>query len=161
MEIVSAIRNKGITGDCAICGSKSVYIYDTDKDEDVGIMFDELISIYSPASLLSSDYPQKDTGLLKRELINNWRIFSSDDEADIYRIITAICKEKYKYEKELFEQPVGIAQLYDQDYLQTHSLLTTNLWTEFVDALKTKNRYHTHYIDLDLLERFCSYIRSY
>ena len=160
MEIVSAIRNKGIIGDCTLCASKSVYIYDTDKDEDVGIMFDELISIYSPISLLSCDYPRKDTDLLQRELINNWRIFNSNDEADIFRIITSICREKYQYEKELFEQPVGIAQLYDQDYLQKHSLLTTNSWIEFVDALKTKNRYHTHYIDLDLLERFCSYIRK-
>lgn len=41
-----------------------------------------------------------------------------------------------------------------------HSLLTTNSWEDFVDALKTKNRFHTHYINLELLERFCSYIRK-
>lgn len=41
-----------------------------------------------------------------------------------------------------------------------HSLLTTNSWDDFVNAIKTKNRFHTHYVDLDLLERFCSYIRK-
>ena len=159
-EVISVIRNKAEIGDCPLCKCKSVHIYDTDKYEDLSMMFDDLISIYTPVSLLPDSYPKSETCLLKGELINNWKIFNKKSEADVYNIITAICKEKYEYNAELFDQPVGIPELYDQEYLLNHSLLTTNSWDDFVEALKTKNRFHTHYINLDLLERFCSYIRK-
>ena len=63
-------------------------------------MFDELISIYTPVSLLPNSYPKSDTRLLKSELINNWNIFNKKSESDVYNIITAICKEKYEYNAE-------------------------------------------------------------
>lgn len=149
-EVISVIRNKAEIGDCPLCKSKNVHIYDTDrtdKYEDLSMMFDELLSIYTPISLLPDSYPKSDTRLLKSELINNWNIFNKKTESDVYNIITAICKEKYEYNAELFDQPVGIQELYDQEYLSKHSLLTTNSWDDFVKALKTKNRFHTHYVD--------------
>ena len=79
-------------------------------------------------------YPKSDTRLLKSDLINNWNIFNKKSESDVYNIITAICKEKYEYNPELFDQPVGIQELYDQEYLSQHSLLTTNSWDDFVEA---------------------------
>ncbi|MCM1181402.1 MAG: RES family NAD+ phosphorylase [Clostridium sp.] len=160
MEIISVIRSKAEIGECSLCKSKNVHIYDTDQYEDLSIQFDELLSIYTPVSLLPVSYPKADTHLIKSELKNNWNIFNEKSESDIYSIITAICKEKYEYNKELFDQPVGIQELYDHNYLMEHSLLTTNSWDDFVNALKAKNRFHTHYVDLSLLERFCSYIRK-
>lgn len=159
-EVISVIRNKAIIGDCPLCKCKNIHIYDTDKYEDLSMMFDELISIYTPISLLPSSYPKSDARLLKSELNNNWNIFNKKTDSEIYEIIKVICKEKYEYNAELFDQPVGIQELYDKEYLSEHSLLTTNSWDDFVLALKTKNRFHTHYIDLNLLERFCSYIRK-
>lgn len=140
----------------AHCVKVKVYIYMML----ISMMFDELISIYTPTSLLPASYPKWETRLLKSELITNWNIFNKKNEADVYNIIAAICKEKYEYDAELFDQPVGIQELYDQEYLSKHSLLTTNSWDDFVKALKEKNRFHTHYVDLGLLERFCSYIRK-
>lgn len=159
-EVISVIRSKRIKGDCLQCHCKNVYIYDTEKYEELNMMFDEFLSIYTPMSLLPDSFPKEDICLLDSELADNWNIFNSAHEKDVYNIITAICKEKYKYNKELFTQPVGIQELYDDKYMLTHSLLTTNSWDDFVKALKTKNRYHTHYINLNLLERFCSYIRK-
>lgn len=161
-EVISIIQSKGVVGECPLCKCKNVYIYDTDKceEEELSIMFDELISIYTPVSQLLESYPKSDTRLLKSELLNNWNIFNKKKELEIYNIITAICKEKYHYNPEIFDQPIGIQELYDQKYLADHSLLTTNSWADFVEALKTKNRFHTHYIDLKLLEKFCSYIRK-
>ncbi len=159
-EVISVIRNIAEVGECPLCKSKNVNIYDTNKYDDLSMMFDELISIYTPISLLPKSYPKSNTHLLKNELIYNWNIFNKKSESEVYDIITAICKDKYDYNSEVFDQPVGIQELYDREYLMKHSLLTTNSWTDFVDALKTKNRFHTHYIDLDLLERFCSYIRK-
>lgn len=40
-------------------------------------------------------------------------------------------------------------------------MLTTNSWDDFVIALKTKNRFHTHSINLELFSTFCSYIRKH
>ncbi len=159
-EVISVIKSKAKIGNCPLCKRKNVHIYDTDIDDDLSGWFDELVNIYTPVSLLPDSYPKSDTKLLKSELINNWNIFNKKSEAEVYNILSAICKEKYQYESELFDQPVGIKQLYDTDYLLEHSLLTTNSWDDFVDALKTKNRFHTHFIDLELMERFCSYIRK-
>ena len=160
MEVISVIRNQIEIGECPICHSRNVHLYDTDKHEELGILFDEFLSIYTPISQLPSSYPKSETQLLKSELKKNWSIFNNRSDSDVYNIITALCKEKYEYNEELFDQPVGIQELYDQDYLTEHSLLTTNSWKDFVNALKTKNRFHTHYINLNLLERFCSYIRK-
>lgn len=159
-EIISVIRSKEIIGDCPLCKSKGVYVYDTDLYEELSMMFDEFLGIYTPTSLLPDSYPKSDIRLLKSELINNWSIFSEENEVAVYDIITSLCKEKVQNNYELFTQPVGIAELYDDIYLGKHSLLGTRSWDDFVEMLKTKNRFHTHYIDLKLLERFCSYVRK-
>ena len=86
-EVISVIRNKAEIGDCPLCKCKNVHIYDTDKYEDLSMMFDELISIYTPVSLLPDSYPKSDTRLLKTELINNWNIFNKKSEADVYNIL--------------------------------------------------------------------------
>lgn len=159
-EVISIIRSKKEIGSCPQCKSKNVYIYDTNKYDDLNILFDDFLSIYTPSSQLPDSYPNSETFLLKDELIENWNIFNNKSKSEVYNIITSICKEKYQYNAELFDQPVGIQELYDKEYLSNHSLLTTNSWDDFVEALETKNRFHTHYINLDLLERYCSYIRK-
>ena len=159
-EVIGVIQSKNVIGECPLCKSKKVCIYDTDLYEDLTSMFEEMVGMYTPISMLPDSYPRSDTRMLKSELIHNWSIFQNKTEAEAYDIITAICKEKYEENEALFDQPVGIWELYDQEYLSGHSLLTTNSWNDFVEALKTRNRFHTHYIDLDLLERYCSYIRK-
>lgn len=159
-EIISVIRSKSRIGDCPKCGNKNVHLYDTDRYDDLSILFDDFLGIYTPVSMLSDDYPKAETGLLKSELLHKWNIFNGLSEKDVYEILVAICKEKYEGDAELFDQPVGIQELYNKKYLANHSLLSTNSWNDFVEALKTSNRYHTHFLDLNLLETFCSYIRK-
>ena len=89
-EVISIIRNKAKIGDCPLCKCKNVHIYDTDKYEDLSMMFDELISIYTPISLLPDLYPKSDTRLLKTELINNSNLYNKKRQSDIYNIISAI-----------------------------------------------------------------------
>lgn len=160
LEVISVIQNLEEIGECPICHSRNVHIYDTDKNDELSGMFDELISIYTPVSMLSGTYPKSETKLLKSELASSWNIFNNRCDSDIYNIVTAICKDKYELSSEIFDQPVGIQELFDDDYISEHSLLTTNSWIDFVEALKTKNRFHTHFINLKLLEKFCSYIRK-
>lgn len=159
VEIISKIRNKGWLGNCSLCNNKNVYVYDTDRDDELTMMFEELISIYTPVSLLPKSFPRSETKLLKNELLNNWRIFNNKTETEVYRFMVSVCKDKYCENHELFDYPVGIVELYDKEYLSEHSLLTTNSWDDFVDALIRKNRFHTHFINSDLFRRFCTYIR--
>lgn len=159
-EVISIIQNLGEDGNCTICGSKNIKIYDTNSHDELAIIFEELIGIYTPIELLPKDFPKAETRLLKNELLKNWRIFRNRTESDVYKIITGICTEKYAYSPELFDNSVALQELYIETELQKHSLLKTNSWDDFVQALKTKNRFHTHFLNLELLQKFCSYIRK-
>lgn len=159
-ELKPIIEGLGEKGDCQICGGSNVYIYDTHEHSELIGYFDELISIYTPAQSLPSVFPKAEIRLLKDELLANWSIFNKLDATDVYKIITSICDDKYQEIPELFDSPVGIAELYNQEFLREHSLLKTNSWEKFVTALKKQNRFHTNHINLEILERFCSYIRK-
>lgn len=159
MEIRAVIRGLGQLGNCPFCNSINSFIYNTEENTALVEYFDELLNIYTPAALLPPDFPKEELNLLKNELVYNWSIFNLDPQ-NVYRIITNICCDKYRETKDLFDLPVGIAEMYDIEYLKIHSLLTTNRWEDFVNAVKTQNRFHTKYINTEILERYCSYIRK-
>lgn len=161
-ELKPIIESLGQIGNCSICDNSNVYIYNTDNNSELIGYFDEFISIYTPVHLLPPNFPKAEMRLLQDELLINWNIFNKNklNTAKVYKIITGICSEKYQETPELFDYPVGIAQLYDLEYLDEHSLLKTNSWEYFVTALKTQNRFHTNHINLEILKRFCSYIRK-
>ncbi|MFZ5969408.1 MAG: RES family NAD+ phosphorylase [Bacillota bacterium] len=159
-ELKAIIERLGQIGNCQICGGSNVYIYNTDKNTDLVEYFDEFISIYTPTQSLPLEFPKAEMRLLKDELFTNWNIFNKLNATNIYKIITSICSEKYQQIPEHFDYPVGIAEFYSPEYLNEHSLLRTNSWENFVTALKTQNRFHTNLINLEILERFCSYIRK-
>ncbi|MBV1758091.1 MAG: RES family NAD+ phosphorylase [Dethiosulfatibacter sp.] len=159
-EIIPIIHECDEIGECQICHSKDVYIYNTDKHDELTNLFEDFISIFTPAVLLPDNFPKSEIKMLKSELFSNWNIFNQRTESEIYSIVTEICKERYDYNPEIFNNPVGLKELYEADYLEEHSLLTTKTWEGFVESLKSKNRFHTHYINLQLLDKFCSYIRK-
>ncbi|MHB8065528.1 MAG: RES family NAD+ phosphorylase [Ruminiclostridium sp.] len=159
-ELIGAIERLGQKGTCQLCGLSNVYIYDTEKNSQLSELFDEFISIYTTANLLPAEYPKAEMNQLKYELLYKWNIFNNIDAKNIYKIITCTCHEKYQQSPELFDNSVGIAEFYDEDYLRKNSLLRTNNWDNFVKSVKTQNRFHTNLINLDILERFCSFIRK-
>jgi hypothetical protein len=159
-EIKPIIDSIGVTGLCPTCGANNVHLYDTDKNIELTELFEDLISIYTPVSLLPSYYPKSEVGLLKDELLNKWNIFNNLNASKVYSIVTSICKEKYEETPQPFDSPVGISELYDQEYISDHSLLKTNSWEDFTISLKSVNRFHTNFINLEILEKFCSYIRK-
>ncbi|WP_178023487.1 RES family NAD+ phosphorylase [uncultured Paenibacillus sp.] len=117
--------------------------------------------IYTPESTLPHDFPAEEKKLLVTELIDRWHIFNDRlSSTDVYRIIRAICAEKYTSMPSLFDAPIGIAELNDTDFLKVHSLLRSNSWNDFVKSLKEQNRFHTNHIELTVLDRYCSYIRK-
>ncbi len=159
-EIKSIIKECGNLGECEICHSKDVYVYNTDENEELTYLFDEFIGIFTAEDYLSDQYPKENLRLLSDELLLNWNIFNDKSAFEIDRMIHAICYEKYQYNPEIFDKKVGLSELYEDDYLKGHSLLTNKTWENFVYSLKHKNRFHTNYLNLDLLEKFCSFIRK-
>lgn len=146
---------------CETCGKRSVFLYDTEINNELTDVFEELISVYTPAGLLPETFPKGDLKLLKDELVDNWHIFNPRlSKSKIYDIVKSICSETYSTNPELFDSPIGISEKYDGAALAEHSLLSTYTWDEFVDSLKSHNRFHSRHMNLDLFEKFCSFIRK-
>lgn len=149
-EIKAIIDGNKATGDCDFCGSHNAYVYEIGADQTIAELFDGLLDIYTPISDLPAAFPREQTDLIKNILCSNWRIFNSKPDV-AYRLITAICADRYRDQPELFDSPVGIRQGQDRDYLEENSILKNNCWNDFVEGIKRKNRFHSDYINTDKL----------
>lgn len=158
-SIISSVANDTV-GKCPVCNSDSAHLYDTEKHSELTPYFEELFSIYSPASYLSDSYPRSERHSLIDDLHDRWGIFADISRAHIYEILTSICAEQYETIPELFDGMIGIPELYDKNYLKDHALLKNNNWAEFVEIIKTKNRYHSNLVNFDALENYCAKIRK-
>lgn len=148
--------NNHNVGNCDFCGSKNVYVYDTELGGPIEDNFNGLLDIYTPEYLLPSGFPKDKIGLIKDILHDRWNIFNLSADK-IYSLITAICHKKYEDNPELFNAPVGIMQFYDDDYLEKNSILKNLHWDDFVKEIKTKNRFHSSSIKIDKLFVFLQY----
>lgn len=155
-EVRSIIRSLENRGDCQFCGSTGEFIYDTETDDSLIALFDELLSAYSPRSLLPADYPEELLGMLKDELCETWDIFAID-RRHVYQLVSSICKEQYAENRHLFDTPVGIPEMAQEEYIAINSLLKTGSWKDFVTSIKTDSRFHTRHINTDILSLFCTY----
>ena len=158
-SIISSVATDTV-GNCPVCNSSSAHLYDTDKHSELTPYFEDLISIYSPASYLPDSYPRAERLSLIDDLNNRWGIFSDIPRVRIYEILTSICADQYEDMPELFDGMIGIPELYDQEYLKEHALLKNNNWSEFVEEIKTKNRYHSKLVNFDVLEKYCAKIKK-
>lgn len=150
VEIKAIIDGNKVTGNCDFCGSRNAHVYEIGTDQTIAELFDGLLDIYTPISDLSTDFPREQTDLMKNILCNNWHIFNLKPDG-AYRLITAICSDRYKDQPELFDSPVGIKQGQDRDYFEENSILKNNCWNDFVEGIKRKNRFHSDYINTDKL----------
>ena len=152
-EIKAIINGNKKTGDCDFCGKHNVPVYEIGKDTTIAELLDGLLDIYSPVSELPDGFPRGQTDLIKNILYINWNIFSVKPDV-IYRLITKICSSRYEDQPELFDSPVGIKQSQDRDYLEENSILKNNCWSDFVEGIKRKNRFHSDYINTERLFTF-------
>jgi RES domain len=157
-EIKGIIRSLKITGYCETCHKSNVYIYDTSQNNNLVDSFNDLLEVYTPDKDLPQNFPKEKRGLLRDILFDEWNIFTIDKEK-IYSLLVNICTEKYHESPELFDSPISILQLDEETYLNEHSLLKTHNWEEFVKEIKMNNRFHTDYINTDVLNTLCSYVK--
>jgi hypothetical protein len=158
VEIIGVIRRINQVGTCQLCGERDVYIYNTDTNNELAGMFNDLLDIYTADDELPDDYPHENRTLLKDELYNRWSIFSVTSDL-VYRAITSICHEKYEEHPEIFDAPIGIIELNQKEYLEKYSIMKTCEWEDFVEGIKITNRFHTDYINKEKLYYFCNFIK--
>lgn len=155
LEIKSIIRNRKNSGTCDFCNSKNVFIYNLDslnEDDVLKNAFENLIDVYSSQNNIPDDFPREKLDLLKNILHNQWNIFDISPDM-IYRFLLNLFPDRYKEEPALFDNPVGISESIKDDYLQEYSLLGKYQWENFVDEIKSKNRFHTKILNTDILDK--------
>lgn len=155
-EIKSVIDSNKTIGNCDFCGSQEASVYEIGKFGIIEDYFDGLIDIYTPESLLPADFPKEKVGLIKDILCKKWNIFTLKPNK-IYDLIKAMCSEKYNNRPEIFDKPVGVRQFRDTEYLEDNSILKNNSWDDFVEEIKTGNRFHSNCISIDKLFTFLGY----
>ncbi|WP_312833029.1 RES family NAD+ phosphorylase [Sedimentibacter saalensis] len=158
-EIKAIIESAKTTGDCNFCGKKHTAVYDIGSDTTLSDTFEALLESYTPITSLPDNFPKEKTDLLKNVLATQWRIFNVKPEI-VYILITQICHEKYHETPELFDTPVGIWQNFDYDFLLENAIIKNHTWQEFVEAIKWGNRFHTDYINEEILNLFIRCVRK-
>lgn len=158
-EIRAIINGYKTTGNCDFCSCNNVYVYEIGKDQIIAELFDGLLDIYTPISDLPDGFPKDRTDLIGNILQNDWRIFKIPSDR-IYELLTALCTERYKEQAELFDNPIGINNCIDRDYLEKNSILKNNSWSDFVEGIKRKNRFHSDYINTEQLITFLKCARK-
>lgn len=160
-EIISIIKSIDKKGNCPICGKNDVYLYDTENDNVLENFFDKIIAVYEVSDLLPDNFPKSDLHLLKDELSLNWNIFNKKiSSSHIYKILVELSPQMYSVYPDIFDKPIGNSKKYDAEYLFANSILRANKWDEFVNSLKYENRFHSNYINTNILETFCTYLRK-
>lgn len=154
-EIKSIIDERGSLGNCPICGSREVSVYDSNIDSTLFGMFDNLISIYTSEADLPESYPMDERRLLVDAIKNEWDIFSDIPDSSILEILKSLSPTILNDYPVVFQTFVGIPEKYDQEFLQSNSILRAEKWDVFVETLKHKNRFHTDLIDKELLKKYC------
>ncbi|MBQ7718820.1 MAG: RES family NAD+ phosphorylase [Clostridia bacterium] len=156
IEIKAIIRGQNQKGQCDFCNRKNVYIVDVATNTEIKDNFERFIDIYSSETDKPDEFPREKMDLLKNILSNNWNVFNLKSDC-IYKFLTNLLSEKYNSQPELFDRPVGIFEIIDDDYLQQYSILGNYQWEDFVEEIKQKNRFHTNIINKDILSKLLQF----
>ena len=150
-EIKAIVKGCNIQGDCDFCLHKQTDVCDI-KNEGLIENFERLIDVYSPISDIDGDFPKERADLIKNILSNEWNIFNLQSDK-IYLFLKALLSNKYSEEPKLFDEPVGIKGSIQEEYLKQYSILGSAQWNDFVEEIKTTNRFHTTIINKEILQK--------
>ncbi len=154
IEIRAAIEMVGHIGNCPICRNRNTWIYDSEKDADktnVGEMLDSILELYVPESELPTLYPEEEEMLIEDRLLKDWSIFSGTS-CEVKQIVSEYVAESLDLDSKIVMERVGIPQLFDETYLKDNSIMGKYSWSVFKKYLRNENRFHSKYINLEILE---------
>ncbi|MCG9967438.1 RES family NAD+ phosphorylase [Pelotomaculum terephthalicicum JT] len=162
-EVKSIISSSKTIGNCDFCHKQDVPVLDIDMDSialtDLVNLFDGLLDVYTESTNLPDNYPRHKINMLKNILHDDWYIFNCDADT-IHRLLVGICKERYESEPNLFNFPVGIVELSQEDYLNQFSIMRTYDWEDFLAEIKTQNRFHTDMFNTKVMDQFFEPMRK-
>ena len=158
-EIIAVIEATQNIGTCDFCGHEHTAIYEISANTILTELFEGFLDIYSVVDELPPGYPDERKALLRDCLFQDWGIFAVDAEC-IQKLILALCHDKYVAQPKLFESPVGIAEYCNPTYLEKNAILKTYSWQTFVEDIKRNNRFHTKYVNKDILKLFIHCVRK-
>lgn len=150
-EIKAIVKGCNLKGNCDFCGSININICDTDNGS-LKENFERLVDVYCPVSDIKGDFPREESDLIKNILYSKWNIFNLNANK-VYLFLTRLLNERYKEEPKLFDEPVWIKGSEKEDYLNQYSILGKFQWNDFVDEIKTKNRFHTAIINKEIFKK--------
>lgn len=153
-EIRGTILSLEHKGTCPICGKKDTWIYDSETDFEKSAFEDLLssvIQIYKPEEELNPTVPESGRGELENQLSKDWKIFAIEPPG-IRKIAKSVIINSLGLDSRLLSQKVGIPELYDEKYLEEHSVMGSRQWEDFKFYLRNSNRFHSRYINLNILK---------
>ena len=153
-EIRAAIEMVGHRGICPICKKENTWIYDSERDADktnVEELLDSILEIYVPESGLPALYPEEEKLLIEDRLLKDWNIFSGSS-SEVKRLVSEYVSESFELSLKITTERVGIPQLFDESYLKDNSIMGKYSWDIFKKYLRNENRFHSKYINLEILE---------
>ena len=157
-EIRAAIEMAGHKGKCPICNNENTWIYDSERDTDktnVEELLDAILELYVPESELPASYPEKEKLTIEDRLLKDWDIFAGDSSG-VKQIVEEYVSQSLeldsKINSKITTERVGIPQLFDEAYLRDNAIMGNYSWDVFKKYLRNENRFHSKYINLEILE---------
>lgn len=154
-EIKSIIVSLNKTGDCDFCRCRNVKIYDLAQDEGLDELFNVLLSVFEDKkNLLAEGYPSSKLISIKYEFAINWNIFNNYTRENVHHFLTELLQRNYPEKIQMLDDPVGIREWMNNTFLEANSVLKGITWEQFVNYIKYENRFHSNYINLEVLEEY-------
>lgn len=110
----------------------------------------QIKDLYSTEDLLPTDFPKDKLFSFSDLFIKEWKILNPKlTREQIDSILKCFFKD-YKNNVRF-----GNRLLLDKEYLRQYGILGESKWVNFVVSLKHKNRFHSNFLNKDVLENFC------
>lgn len=157
-EIRAAIEMAGHNGTCPICNNENTWIYDSTQDADktnVDELLNSILELYVPESDLPALYPEEEKLLIEDRLLKDWNIFAGDSskvKQIVKKYVSELLDPDSKINSKIMTERVGIPQLFNEAYLRDNSIMGKYSWDVFKKYLRNENRFHSKYINLEILE---------
>lgn len=155
-SIIEAIYTKN---SCDACNEMGKYINSEINMEEWNKISDylhQIKEIYLPEKLLPDDFPKDKLFFLSDLFAKEWNVLNQNlNKNEIDCILKAFFDDfddKIKY---------GNRLIVDKDYLKEHALLGEYHWSDFVESLKHKNRFHSNFLNKEVLEKYCRCFENY
>jgi hypothetical protein len=157
----SIVQAVGKPGKCDLCNQNADHVYDTESNDTLTAYFEQILRLYQPYDEKKDckEFRHK-AHLMQHFIYENWHLFSENVREDqIIEALIAICPDMYENNMDLFNRAVYLRRCFDSKYLMNHGLLRTNTWEDLNKNITRINRFHSNYINLDILQKYLTYLK--